>query len=102
MQLLRDPFPLLEHLQPSQLSAAAFGLVVQPGVFHRYRCLRRENHQHAFVLVVERVRTLLVREVDVAEDPASSRHGRSQQRSHRRMVRREPDGPGVRGDVRDP
>ena len=99
---LPDPLPLVEHLQPLELPALAFGLVVQARVLDRDRGLGREDHEHAFVLLVEHLGALLVGQVDVPEDGPSPDDPSAQERGHRRVVRREPHRSRVRADVGDP
>jgi hypothetical protein len=102
VELFRDPFPLLQDLEPLELPALALGLVVEAGVLDGDGGLGREDHQDALVLLVERVGALLVREVDVPEHPPSPGDRSSEQGLHRGVIRREPDRPRIRADIRDP
>lgn len=102
MELLGDALPLLEDLEPSEVLFRTLHLVVQLCVLDRDGGLRSEDDEHALVLIIERFHAALVREVDVAEDPAATRDGRSKEGTHRRVMRWEADGPWVGGDVGDP
>ena len=101
MELLPDPFAFLHHLQPLELPALALGLVVQARVLDGDRGLGREDHEDAFVLLVEHLGTLLVGEVDVPEHRPSTRDPSAEERRHRRVVRREAHRARVCADVGD-
>ena len=102
VEFLPDPLALLDDLEPLKLPAFALGLVAEASVLDGDGGLGREDHEDAFVLLAERLGALLLGEVDVPEHFPSPRDGSSQERLHRRVVRRESDRPGVGADIRDP
>ena len=70
MQLFGDPFPLLEDLESEELLLCLLCFFVQAGVLDRHAGLGREQDDGGLVVVGEHVGIALVRQIDVAVDPA--------------------------------
>ena len=94
MEVLADPVAFFDHRESSD------GLV-QPRVLDRDAGMQREELGQPLVVVAELVGRLLVREVEVTDDPALDPHGHAEERSHRGVLRRKTRARGVRADVGD-
>ncbi len=77
-------------------------LLVEPGILDRDARLRGEHENSLFVLLGELRCALLLGQIDVAEDLAAGDDRGTEERPHRRVVRRESVAPRVLGDVGDP
>ena len=81
---------------------AALPLVVEAGVLDRDARRDRERTDELLVDLGELVRALLLGQVEVAEHLVAHADRDAQERGHRRVVGREAEGVGVRGEVREP
>jgi len=75
------------------------GLLVEPGVLDGHASLGGEDLEGPLVLGGEFGAAGLLRQVDVAEHPMAGGDGRTEERVHLGVVRREADGPRIRGDL---
>ncbi len=82
-----------------QPTLAQAGLRVEPAIVDGHACRHRQGGEHGLVLGVELPATALLGQVEISEDPVPHPDRNSQKAVHRRVVRREPVGGRVLGQV---
>ena len=85
-----------------QLLVGVAKLLVEAGIFDGHGRLPGERDGKLLVLFAELFGPLLLREIQVAEHAPPRDDGHAEERPHCRMVRGEPVGAGIRGEIAEP